>query len=280
MDYCFDTSGVNRLYDDASCEALVAGLLAGNYVLVSELNLIEVMTTEDSARRLGLVRLLKRLTRGMMPLLPPTVLLRRLTLARHSGSSMSTITSDESCPEAWWAMKNPEKYEGEESRQFFYGEKKKIEDRYTAVHKVARVELPDLFPGRRPESFGQTLRFFCKNPLTCFQTAATCYKSITGQELTVDEMQLLFIDLREWPLFLAAWAQGLYARAFGKQNYGAKTNAGAVDLWFALYLEHCDFFVTDDHAQYKALRVMNCVTRRKPRAKVMLYDNFRKRLIL
>jgi hypothetical protein len=33
MDYCFDTSGLNRLHDDKDREFIVAGLLATNNVL-------------------------------------------------------------------------------------------------------------------------------------------------------------------------------------------------------------------------------------------------------
>ncbi len=45
MDYCFDTSAINQLHDDPHRHEIVAGLVAANRVLISELNLIEVMTT-------------------------------------------------------------------------------------------------------------------------------------------------------------------------------------------------------------------------------------------
>jgi hypothetical protein len=52
-------------------------------------------------------------------------------------------------------------------------------------------------------------------------------------------------------------AQGMYALALQERNYGATRNAGTIDRWFALCLEHTDFLVTDDRMQYKALRVIN-----------------------
>jgi len=216
-----------------------------------------------------------------MPLLTPTALLRTLTIARFNGISSPPITSDGTCPEAWLALQHPEKFLDEDARQFFYKEKKNIEDRFTNVHRVARVELSDLFPGGRPKSLGQTLRFFCKNPLSFLHTASVLHEGITGKALDMDGMRLLFTDLPEWSLYLAVWAQGMYARAFQNENYGSTRNAGTIDLLFALYLEHCDFLVTDDREQFKALRVMNVLSRRRqPRATVLLYDQFRRRLVL
>lgn len=93
-------------------------------------------------------------------------------------------------------------------------------------------------------------------------------------------MDSLFVALPEWPLYLAGWAHGMYARALQGQNYSPRKNPGAVDLWFAVYLEYCDFFVTDDLGQFKALRVMRTLTRRRsPRAKVLTYEQFRSRLL-
>lgn len=91
-------------------------------------------------------------------------------------------------------------------------------------------------------------------------------------------MRQLFTDLPEWALYFGGWAQGMYARALQAQHYGANRNAGAIDLLFALYLEHCDFLVTDDFRQYQAFRVLKCLARRK--AKPILYRELRKRLVL
>jgi hypothetical protein len=282
VDYCFDTSAINRLHDDPYRDEMVAGLLAANHVFISELNLVEVMITRIVDRRISLALLLKQLARGVMPLLTPTALLKKLTFARLNGLSSPAITSDETAPEAWFAMQHPEKFLDEDARQWFYTEKKSIENRFTNVHRVARTELPNLFPtGQRPKSFGRALRFFCRNPLSFFSTTAGIYEGVTGRNIDLDGMRELFIDVPEWPLFLAGWAQGLYSRALQEQNYGAETNVGTVDLWFALYLEHCDFLVTDDRLQFKALRVINALAqRRRPRARVLLYDHFRRRLLL
>lgn len=282
MDYCFDTSAVNRLHDDASKQAIILGLLSANRVLVSELNLIEVMTTADVERRVSLCLLLKQLARGVRPLLTPTTLLRKLTIAYLNNQPTADITDDGVFSKTWCVLQRPEKYADEDARQFFYQEKREIEDRFTKAHRVGRTQFPDLYPpGERPRSLGQTLRFFCRNPLSFFATTAVLYESIAHRALPESEMRQLFIDLPEWPLFLAGWAQGLYARALQHENFGARRNVGTIDLWFALYLENCDFLVTDDTQQYQALRVIRCLAGgRHKKARVMLYDQFRARLVL
>jgi hypothetical protein len=217
-----------------------------------------------------------------MPLLTPTTLLRKLTIAYLNNRPTANITGDGDSPEAWHVLQRPEKYADESARQFFYLEKREIEDRFTKAHRVGRIQFPEIFPpGQRPRSLGQTLRFFCHNPISFFATTAVLYESITDRTLPESEMRQLFIDLPEWPLFLAGWAQGLYARALQKENFGARTNVGTIDLWFALYLENCDFLVTADTQQYQALRVIRCLAGgRNKKGKVILYDQFRARLIL
>lgn len=94
-------------------------------------------------------------------------------------------------------------------------------------------------------------------------------------------MKALFKVVPEWPLYLAGWAQGMYARAIQEQNFGAKRNPGTIDLWFAVHLAHCDYLVTNDHGQYKALRLINVLgERRRERAHVLLYEQFRSQFVL
>ena len=281
LDYCFDTSGINRLHDDPARAELIAGLLSSNRVLVSELSIVEAIATQAIERRGSLLRLQGQLTRGNMPLLTPTKLLRRLTLAHVNGLESESITSDKDSPEAWLALQAPEKFLDEDSRQSAYSEKLKIEAQFTAAHKRGRMELRELFPGTLPKNLGQMLQFLCNNPLSFLPIVAVLYEEITKQLLTEDGMRSLFTVLPEWPLYLAGWAQGMYARAFQDQNYGWRKNPGTIDLWFAVYLEHCDCFVTDDEGQFKALRVIRALAcRRSPKARVMRYRQFRSRLFL
>jgi hypothetical protein len=71
---------------------------------------------------------------------------------------------------------------------------------------------------------------------------------------------------------------GVHKRSIEREGFSAKRNAGAVDLGQAVYLTLCDRFVTDDYAQYHALRILN-VFNTKRRTEVLKYDTFRRRLL-
>jgi hypothetical protein len=170
----------------------------------------------------------------------------------------------------------------EEERQEGYEWKKKLEDGFTGANRLARPEMQKLFGiGDRPRSIGKLIQLLCKNPQSFISTMSSSYQSITGKPISVEEMRELFVTLPEWPLYLAGWAQGMYARALQDRNYSPKNNPGTIDLWFAIYLEHCDVLVTNDIGQYKALRVINVLSkRRSPKTRILLYDQFRRRLVL
>ncbi len=281
MDYCFDTSAINRLNDDPDQRAIVTGLLAANRVLITAINIIETVVTEDPVRRISLLRLQQQLAKGYRPLRIPPELLKELTLARAGDLPSVTLTIDETGAGVWWALHEPETF-GEEERQEGHAWKKKLEDAFTEANRLARPEIQKLFGvSNRPRSTGKLIQMLCKNPQSFISTASSSYESITNKPLSVEEMRDLFVKLPEWPLYFAGWAQGMYARALQERNYSPKNNPGTIDLWFAIYLGHCDFLITNDVAQYKALRVINVLNKRRiPRTRVLLYDQFRKRLVL
>jgi hypothetical protein len=132
----------------------------------------------------------------------------------------------------------------------------------------------------RPESFGSFLRFYCENPEAYLASTSQLYEEITGQALAVESMRSLFPEIPQWPLYLAGWAQGMYAQAIQLQNFSPRRNPGTIDLWCAIYLEHCDAMVTNDKGQYGALRVLKVLSRRRPRAKVLSYGQFRAQFII
>lgn len=281
MDYCFDTSALNRLHDDPDREAITVGLLATNNILITALNIRETVATTETARRISLMRLQRRLARGIRPLRAPIEVWREVTIARLSGRDSVTLTIEENSRELWWALEQPEELTSK-LQQESYEWKTSLEEQFTEAHRRARVELQRVFVGpEKPESLGHLIRLFHRNPWLILPTVSAVYEAIAGAPLDEPGMLEVFSELPEWPLFMAIWAQGLYARALQEQGYGPERNAGTVDLWFGVYLAHCDFFITDDRAQYKALRVINRIgQRRRSRAKVLLYDQLRERLII
>src|SRR5216683_7386036 len=113
MDLCFDTSGINRLYDDPERDAIVPALLR---VLVTGLNVAEVAATEETQRRIGLLRLQRKLIGSLRPLHVPTELLQVVTIAYAERRPTATITIGDRQQGLWWALEEPESLD-EEARQ-------------------------------------------------------------------------------------------------------------------------------------------------------------------
>ena len=280
MDICFDTSGLNRLHDDPEKDSIVAGLLTADQVLVTALNIREAVATEDAARRTSLIVLQRQLANGFRPLRTPIELLGEVTIARIQNRTSVTLTIDERSQGLWWALEEPEGLSSE-LQQESYEWKKNLEDQFTDAHRRARPNMKTLFtPANRPKSLAKLLRVFYLNPEFILPTVSAVYQKIAGVPLDMSGLFEVFSTLPEWPLYMAGWAQGMYARALQERHYGPRRNAGTVDLWFAVYLAHCDLLVTDDRAQYKALRVINKIgLRRGVRAQVLLYDQLRRRFL-
>jgi hypothetical protein len=281
MNYCFDTSALNRLHDDLDKEAIVIDLVSTDQTLITAVNVREVVATEDASRRTSLLRLQYRLTNGFRPLRTPLELLREVTIARIQNRGSVTLSIEESSAGLWAALETPEDLTAE-LQQESYQWKRDLEDQFTETHRRMRRNVPKIFSPRDiPKSFAHLLRLFRDNPSLFLPTVSAVYERITGAILDKRCLFDVFSDLPEWPLYMAGWAQGMYTRALQDQDFGPRKNAGTVDLWFAVYLAHCDFLVTDDRAQYKALRVINRIgRRRRPRANVLLYDYFKKRILL
>jgi hypothetical protein len=287
MDYCFDTSALGAkhtlsLYDDPDRPALVAGLLASGRVLISSVNVFEACACEDHARRIGLVRLQKQLIDEYRPLLVPNELLRQVTLAHFRGAEDATITISDNHWGIWSGLQEPEQL-GELERQEIYDWKASLENPFNAAHRKARPEFDAVFrafPEDEPLSVAKLIRFLRENEQLILDAVSPAYERITGVGLDIPGMRTLFQELPAWPLYLGGWAHSLYHRALKQQGFGATSNPGTVDLMCAIYLSHCDYFVTADAKQRRALRVLNMFNTRQPRTRVISYEEFRRRLVI
>jgi len=65
------------------------------------------------------------------------------------------------------------------------------------------------------------------------------------------------------------------------ERHHRQNAVGLLDLWAAVYLAACDYFVTNDTrdgGQYNALRWLNQFNVRVPRTKVITWSSFRRRV--
>jgi hypothetical protein len=287
MDYCFDTSALGAkntasLYDDSDRAAVVAGLLASGRVVISAVNVIEACGCEDPARRIGLLRLQSQLSQDHRPLLVPNELLRALTIARHRGDRTATITISDRHSGIWWGLHEPEQL-SEVERAEVYQWKKSLELPFDQAHQQTRSEFEKMFhafPHNKPLSVAKFIKFLRQNEKLILDAASPAHQRITGVGLDFFEMGKLFQELPAWPLYLAGWAYSLYHRAIKAQGFGVPSNPGTIDLMSAIYLNYCDYFITSDVKQRRALRVLNAFNPHQPKTQIISYQEFRNRLII
>jgi hypothetical protein len=275
-----DTSAVNRLHDDPEREALITGLVAGGRVYVTALNVIEACGTPERPRRESLLRLEKRLARDFHPLEIPLKMLENLAIAHSRSQVCAMVTIGDDVAGIWDILNDPSRAD-EEIRKGIISWQQSLEEPFKRSHGEARLRFQELFEregAERPRSGADLIRSICRldQPLTDHVTPM--YKKFTGTDISNAEVRQFFNERPEWVLYFLGWAYSMHQRAIRRRGYGQRGKPGTVDLWCAVYLPHCDCFVTHDVGQRRALRVLNVFNPRL--TKIISYDELRQRLLV
>jgi len=276
---CFDTSAINRLHDDPEREALCAGLLAAGPVRVTAVNVVELSATSTPARRLSLVRFAARLAAGVRPLAHPNTLLRASVSAfsRREPSVRVSVEGDEG--EVWWALQNAEEIDDEAVLRI-KGWQASQDRALNQPMEDARAQYEAMFRGSRwPRTEAEAIRGMLSGKEIYRKSLSQIFERVSGRPPGPEELEYLWYTMPTWRLYFMAWAYGVCARGMREEGYSLSKNAGLVDLTSACYLLQCTTFVTDDYRQYRALRLLSCFDE-APRCAAVLYDRFRRRLVL
>ena len=278
--YCFDTSAINRLVDDLEREPIVQTLLAIGSFRITAYNVIEVAKTTGEDRRTRLMSLLRRLSDGKRPLDRPNTILLTYASAHAQGASSAKVNADENLDGLWTALNAPDLID-EEARGEALTWASQWEEDFSDVVAGDRNRFQALFqaaPTERPRTTAITLRAYLSKKGECRSLIGDVYQHQTGKPLTDSGYNVL---VREpvWALYFVSYAYAIHQRSVRERNFSPNRNAGAVDLGQAVYLTMCDRFVTADRAQYRALRLLN-VLNKKRRTEVLEYDRFRTRLLV
>jgi hypothetical protein len=185
MIYCFDTSALNRLHDDADMKSLRDGIIATNTVWITALNVIEAGITENIGRRLSLLQLQKKLSGHRRPLQIPNHLIRELAVAYANRRPSGDLSIAEDQDGIWVALNDPEAID-ETTRQELYHWKSDLENDFKASHAKARPDFQQLFVSgiaARPPSALSLLRHYRKSEDFLFEALSDIYESLTGMKL-------------------------------------------------------------------------------------------------
>lgn len=280
MIYCLDTSAINRLLDDPEKEPIIKALISVGSFRITAYNVIEAAKTKCKDRRCRLIELMKRLADGKRPLDRPSTILLSYAKAHADGASAALVNADDQLEGLWVALNQSDRVD-EEARQELTNWAVDLEDGFSKVVAGDRDQFQTLFQkvsSERPITIAATLRAYLNARDECRSLINDVYLSQTQNPLTDSAYQVL---VREpaWPLYFAGYAYAVHKRAIQEYKFQEKWNAGAIDLGQAVYLTMCDRFITDDRAQYRAIRLLN-VLNTKHNTQVMRYDYFRDRLLV
>jgi hypothetical protein len=199
---------------------------------------------------------------------------------------MLTITGEDA--PFWHLLEDPQNAGPAEQAEALTW-KESLEGPFKDAHREGRSSFQELFerdPASRPRSVSDLIRFFMdlgKGGEAMYGVVKGIFKKETGQFLSRDAMWRLFLMVPHWPLYLSGWGHEMFMRAIRLSHYGPKGKPGTLDLWCAVYLPHCDAMVTNDRGQYRALRLLNVLSKRRPprspRTRVLTYHRFRRELL-
>ena len=279
MIYCLDTSAINRLLDDPEREPIIKTLISVGSVRITAYNVIEAAKTKCEDRRYRLIDLMKRLADRKRPLDRPNTILLSYAKAHADSAAAALVNADDQLEGLWIALNQPDLVD-EDARQELIEWAADWEGDFSKVVAGDRDQFQTLFqeaPYERPRTIAATLRLYFNRRDECRSLIGDVYQRHTQTPLTDSTYQVL---VREpaWPLYFVGYAYAVHKRAIQENKFQEKRNAGAIDLGQAVYLTMCDRFITNDRAQYRAIRLLN-VLNTKRKTQVMRYDYFRKRLL-
>lgn len=286
MRFGFDTSALNRLYDDPDREPLMMAFLAVGAFWISAYNVFEAAKTKDATRRHGLVAMMGRLAQNRPPLIAPNKVVRAIARAYAEAGPdnepIFRVNNDPELENVWAALHQPELLD-DDIRDETLAWAEKWESDYDAIAAGARERFQKVFissPGERPRTAAVTLRAFMRNEDQIFSAlAAPIYERETGRGLTRAEYQRL-IEEPSWGLYFGGYAYAFHHRSVKQGQYSRSRNAGGIDLGQAVYLRLLDRFVTADRAQYRGLRFLSRFAQAADyNVEVQTYDAFRRRLL-
>jgi predicted nucleic acid-binding protein len=284
MRYCFDTSALNRLLDDPDHESLVCACLASGGFRITAFNVVEAAKTADVKRRTDLLTLFRRLSKGYRFLDRPNTILRATARGYAERTSHGvpsvTINADPNLDGLWVALNEPDKIDEETRAELLEWAdqwERDFDDIVAGGRDGVQTRLQRVPEAARRPS--ETIRAYIRNKDQVFaELVGPMYERETGKALTMGEFDKLIVE-PTWSLYLGGYAYGMHCRSVRMHRYSRKRVAGAFDLGQAVYLRFCDWFVTNDLAQYQALRFLN-VLNTAARSEVLTYDTFRSRLFL
>jgi hypothetical protein len=274
----FDNSALSRLVEESDGDraALVAGLRTLGRLRLTALNVVETARTTDAELRFRKLRFYQSVSKTVAPIDEPLELLAMICRAHHDGRG-SIRTGDQY---AYALLTRPE-LATEEFRHALNDWASDHEERFDGRHRRMRERFDETFATMPEQRFAmekEFIEFTLENAEHTLRTlVTTIYEDATEAKLDTSDVSLFLEHAMPMKIFIVAQSHALWVRSLRKEGPGKK-KAGSIDTDSAVYLNFCDRFITNDHAQADTLKVAN---ERSPSGTVVeLYSDLRARLML
>lgn len=254
----FDTSALNQLRDDPDQPGVLQKLRDGYEVLISETSVVELSATKDAGKRKLLIDVCERLLPFGHLLMPHNWIAEEMPRlhARYRErfrwddvDIVATMIREEILEREFLDQDRM----AEQSRDYA----KENNKRFIDVFEEARDRFGSDFPDTvKHISLAEFIANYKAVGGPFWDTVAGWYKRARLTELNESQARE-FIE--KCPPFHAL-AMGVviahYQYAVPRGTEKAEFGAGRNDLFMAVYIPYCDFFVTDDAGQQNALRAI------------------------
>lgn len=275
--HLLDTSAWNALFADPDRNLVVEAALRRT-ILPTCIAITEVAAIEDTAKRTGILRLMKELGRDHRPIASPNQLMIMACEGYAKRAKMLTLNAGSDAEGAWIALNKPDLIDEAAQRIAldFNAEREAV---FRTFNEGLRDSLQSIFIAgtARPRSIGSLIRHYARDEEFLYVVVNPMYQRAVGESLPRGELRPLLGSLYQWPLFLMGYACAIYQRAVQQHGYGHKKNPGHLDLQSATYLPICNVFVTRDKGQRRALKLLNKANPR--RTQILSYPQWRETLL-
>jgi hypothetical protein len=284
----FDTSIINRLFNDSNNNAITEKILENFHVRLSVFNICEISAESDINRRSNLISFSQKLLNGFRPLDMTHDLLKRSLIAYKNEDQEFTCTIEEDKSYIWDLLcESPLNSEA-------YDDLIKIKDYsekwYQTMHNNGRDEMQEILKSMPTEerdrlqssedSFFKEMCNKRKDHIVDFIVNYVEANIPEVQNISKEEALFIFENVGPWRFFPLGMAHGIYKRSIQQINYSKKKdkkNPGYIDTQQAVYLPFNDIFVTNDGEQYNMLRLLSKFDLSQKR-KIMKFDEFKERV--
>jgi hypothetical protein len=276
----FDNSPLSRLMEESEQDrkAILAGLRVVGSLRVTGMNVIETIQIPDRELRTAKLRLLHDVTQVFNPYQTPNQLLGDIARAYNADEALQ-LGDDTN----WYIVHHPDEITDEMAAESLAWHRDR-EQWFREMYETLRATYQPLFQTNaqpRPRNAADLVRYFIAKRDTYYDMLLLdIFERHTSYRPTHDELSA-FLETKTtcgWALFWLARIYAMYQRSIQLDGYGWKYNAGFHDLDSAIYLPHCDWFVTGDAAQRRALRFLNVLNPRS--TKIVDYASFRRDILI